>query len=335
MKVEEILIVIIGLLSLIIFYKVYKGSLVEGAVDDCNKAIEKSKCKAATSEKSVITCSDCLAESPLSEWEKKGCSLKDLQKYCKYTPPPAPVKECVGVPLGTFCEDQSSTKECWPRCPNATETDTNAVKYCVGTYDKTSGKQCVYGWGYNYREGGTGFGCLSGDSCKHTVLPPGQPTPAEASFCELDNDKQAQLCLQQDIYSCTKYGEGCKWTSEQAAGAGIWGHPGIGNNKYPSCMVNCDACKRKPDLHSSIPGGGTEPEESCPLSHTESECEKNYEVPYIGNSKLCLWNKTVASPGTQSQCLPDDNDRFCSRRRESKECSAKDKDGYCYGTGDV
>ena len=357
MKVEEILIVIIGLLSLIIFYKVYKGSLVEGATTPkCEKKLNAS-CGQSWEKKAE--CNECLNKNQ-HQLREAGCGSEDVDKYCKDiqpwptptprpppkppppptpaplpvptpAPPPPPVKECVGVPLGTFCEDQSSTKECWPRCPNATETDTNAVKYCVGTYDKTSGKQCKYGWGYNYREGGTGFGCLSGDSCKHTVLPPGQPTPAEASFCELDNDKQAQLCLQQDIYSCTKYGEGCKWTSEQAVGAGIWGHPGIGNNIYPSCMVNCDACKRKPDLHSLARGPGN----SCPLSHTESECEKNYEVPYIGNSKLCLWNKTVASPGTQSQCLPDDNDRFCSRRRESKVCSAKDKDGYCYGTGDV
>jgi hypothetical protein len=33
MKVDEILMVVIGLLSLIIFYKIYKGSLIEGRVN--------------------------------------------------------------------------------------------------------------------------------------------------------------------------------------------------------------------------------------------------------------------------------------------------------------
>ena len=332
---DKIVMLIIGILSLIIMYKIYNGGLVEGDIPDICRVKMDKVCEVER-QVGFGTCSGCI--SPIAAQLLKDCKFDNFIEYCKNLPepppPPAPVKECVGEPLGTFCEDDAWTKDCWPRCPNPTLfPEEDVVKHCVGSYDKTSGKQCKYGWGYNYREGGTGFGCLSGDSCKHTVLPPGQPTPAEASFCELDNDKQAQLCLQQDIYSCTKYGEGCKWTSEQAVGAGIWGHPGIGNNIYPSCMVNCDACKRKPS--TTNPLARRDWADSCPLSHTESECEKNYEVPAVGNSKLCLWNKTVASPGTQSQCLPDDNDRFCSRRRESKVCSAKDKDGYCYGTGDV
>jgi hypothetical protein len=49
MKVDDILMVIIGLLSLIIFYKIYKGSLIEGAEEPpptkyCDSTDPKSIC---------------------------------------------------------------------------------------------------------------------------------------------------------------------------------------------------------------------------------------------------------------------------------------------------
>jgi len=194
MKVEEILIVIIGLLSLIIFYKVYKGSLVEGVTTP--KCENKLNASCGQSWENKAECNECLNKNQ-HQLREAGCGSEDVDKYCKDiqpwptptprpppkppppptpaplpVPTPAPVKECVGIPVDAFCEDEASTRACWPRCP---ETDKNAIKNCDGTYDKTSGKQCKYGWGYNYRLGGSGFGCLSGASCKHTVLP--RPTP--------------------------------------------------------------------------------------------------------------------------------------------------------------
>ena len=103
-----------------------------------------------------------------------GKELKCIDKKCSKpepTPepptPPTP-KECVGDPIGTFCEDEPETRKCWPHCPDPSQWGKPAVYNCGNKYDKTSGKQCKYGWGKNYRIGGDSesFGCLSGDSCK-------------------------------------------------------------------------------------------------------------------------------------------------------------------------
>ena len=245
MKVDEILIIIIGLLILIILYKIYNGGLVEGAEEgDCQERLKKRCGKEAGGE----NCDKCIIDNAILG--KDGgkrldmvCSSQDYTEFCTYTPPPLPAAAAAAA--------------------------------------------------------------------------------AEASFCELDNAKQADLCLMQDKDSCSKYGEGCKWTSEQSAGLGMWGHPGIGNNTYPSCMVNCDACQRgKPAW--DIKGCGTQ--------YTKINCERLYGVPFIGNNKLCVW--ADPQPKSVSEwCLPDQHDRFCSVRRESKKCSDKDNDGYCYGTG--
>ena len=40
MKVKEVLMVLIGILSLIILYKIYKGSLIEGIKTYCNPTIK-------------------------------------------------------------------------------------------------------------------------------------------------------------------------------------------------------------------------------------------------------------------------------------------------------
>ena len=109
MDKKDIFMLIIGILSLIIMYKIYNGGLVEGAI-----------------------------------------------------------QECLGQPMGTFCEDEALTKKCWPDCPSPDRPITiggDVVASCVGKYDATSGKQCVYELGKNYRRNGTGFGCRSGDNC--------------------------------------------------------------------------------------------------------------------------------------------------------------------------
>ena len=237
MKVDEILMIIIGILSLIILYKIMNSGLVEGAVDDCNKAIEKSKCKAATSEKSVITCSDCLAESPLSEWEKKGCSLKDLQKYCKI------------------------------------EIETREKK----------------------------------------------------EFCSKSPEDQWETCRNLTKENCSRFGEGCKWTSEQASGLG-WAQPGTGRNTYPGCMVNCAGCNNTRSIVDNCEGLSVE------------NCDKRYEVPFVGNTKLCINSRPAAKwlgDCTNGGVDDDDkNDIFCARQRLSLVCDEQDDDGFCYTSGD-
>ena len=65
MKVEEILMVIIGILSLIIFYKIFKGSLVEGQLG--------SSCWTKGMTPNVLHFSTC---------PKKGCGcVQDVDYY--------------------------------------------------------------------------------------------------------------------------------------------------------------------------------------------------------------------------------------------------------------
>ena len=257
------------------------------------------------------------------------------------------------------------------------------VKHCVGSYDKTSGKQCKYGWGNNYRLGGTGFGCLSGDSCK--VLPRTEcgaeiPLNYEGDgphycddvdnaqqcnvswlyaaplrtdkgsircnwnwdkgqcehtydtcithtnsgtdeFCAMSSNDQWVACnTLTDQTSCSKYGDGCKWTNGSAFGVGT------GKNNYPGCIVNCTGCNSK------------ELVDYCEDLGSEGACENSYEVPNFGNTKLCIWDSSVRYHGCHAGYESDDgtNDRFCTRQKLSPlDCDHKDKDGFCYTTGDV
>ena len=266
------------------------------------------------------------------------------------------------------------------------------VKHCGIRYDKTSGKQCKYGYGYNYREGGTGFGCLSGDSCK--VLPRTEcgaerpinyakqinckdidnaqqcnvswtgnynAIPEESGnkscnwnwdkgqceqtghicikhindgtddFCSKSSKDQWEACNKLDKKSCSKYGDGCKWTVDSASGGGT------GHNDYPGCIVNCNGCGDKSHVEdckdpNTIWTGAGNPVD-------ETHCNLMYEVPGYGNTKLCIWDET----GNNTGCNPgyeyyiSENDRFCTRQKYSVDCDSDDKDddGFCYTTGDI
>jgi len=275
------------------------------------------------------------------------------------------------------------------------------VKHCVGSYDTTTGKQCVYGWGYNYREGGTAFGCLSGNSCKHTPAPTpaprtgcgaerplrqpnladrpggagvgvghggecssvnnaeqcdvswtrsasgenfscnwsldkmeceqttnkcyehrGEKTPLIEDFCKSSSEEQWDKCNKlPDKTSCTKYGDGCKWTSKSAFGGDE------GRNNYPGCIVNCTGC------NTISVGVNREEVDDCVYTDSEGACDSQYEVPEVGNTKLCI-------KGSGNRCDPGygvdlTDDRFCTRQRYSLDCEEQDDDGFCYTTGDL
>jgi hypothetical protein len=135
--------------------------------------------------------------------------------------PPTP-KECVGNPMGTFCEDEPETRKCWPHCPDPSQWGKPAVYNCGNKYDKTSGKQCKYGWGKNYRIGGESeaFGCLSGDSCKVLTPTPPPPGPSPPSVktewncgtCPYGTAKCPVGCEQEIIDGCSIFGNKYKCT---------------------------------------------------------------------------------------------------------------------------
>ena len=94
MKVDDVLMVVIGILSLIIFYKIINGSLIEGAedvdsgvcsIEDFEKNFEQNYSK---NDRSVINCT--------------GESIRYVNDYCKGKPPEDMVKYIID-----YCREES------------------------------------------------------------------------------------------------------------------------------------------------------------------------------------------------------------------------------------
>ena len=171
--------------------------------------------------------------------------------------------------------------------------------------------------------------------CEQTTAfctPHRNTTPDE--FCNMgSNDQWAKCNALTDIDSCAIHGDGCKWTASAAASSYPWG---TGRNNYPGCIVNCNGCvgekarvqKNKGMYDACLGVWGWDSLAS------ERGCDKQYEVPNMGNTKLCIWDPF------HGWCLPgrefdsESDDRFCSRQKLSPlDCVHKDKDGFCYTTG--
>jgi len=328
MDKKDIFMVIIVILSLIIMYKIYNGGLVEGNIPEiCIGKMDKV-CK---DERKVGfgTCSGCI--SPISAQLLGYCKFDNFTEYCKNlpepppkpTPPPKPPPspppggkpKCVGMEAGTFCEDEAATAECWPNCPDATKWWEAAVNNCINKYDKTSGKQCVYGWGYNYRKDGTAFGCLSGNSCSR----------GDETFCDKNPRDRLEVCESTTTReACSTVGAGnCKWTALEA----ITGNKALTGDK-PKCMLKCDACDSV-----KVPGG-------CPSVQQDENCS-GYKSPDFGNNLLCVSDGNNAC----TQSLWDDTGDFCALHYNSmyhwmnggictKEKNRDYSDDKCYTAGE-
>ena len=124
MKVREVLMVIIGILSLIIFYKIYKGSLVEGAEGPptlCDpdarprqlcpgglKCIDcgKDACPCPEPGPTTFNCSDgscSLQTDPRQIGDYT--SFKSCKKNCRASPSPGPTPVPTPTPVPSECKD--------------------------------------------------------------------------------------------------------------------------------------------------------------------------------------------------------------------------------------
>jgi hypothetical protein len=118
MKIEEVLMVIIGILSLIIFYKIYKGSLVEGAEEgiwdkDCAQPCSGLKFDSDAGEfsnQNVCKQHKCGADAKYAKGdggcpngEKTGDTCCDLTN-CSNNPPPPPTPPTSKLSPNTTCK---------------------------------------------------------------------------------------------------------------------------------------------------------------------------------------------------------------------------------------
>ena len=165
--------------------------------------------------------------------------------------------------------------------------------------------------------------------------------PMDGGFCSKSSNEQWDICRSLNRETCSTHGDGCKWTTRYAGGKG--GHDwwdrwegDLGRNNYPGCMVNCAGCgdtRQHVDDCFKYSGGRGDPD-------FLEKCNNKYEVPSIGNTKLCVYNtdKDVCHSGYENHTGDDEHDgiddRFCSRQYLSFDCE-KDKDGFCYTSGGI
>jgi len=86
-----------------------------------------------------------------------------------------------------------------------------------------------------------------------------------------------------------------------------WG--GLGDNKYPGCMVKCNSCSRTriTDKKTYMP---------CNQYGTQTECNNHWNLPAKGNNKLCTWVKDKCTDG--ERIINDNVDVFCAIEKKGK-----------------
>ena len=154
MKVEEVFMVIIGILSLIIFYKIYKGSLIEGAEVTCAKQWGQcggegwtgttSCCKPYICKKESKWYSQCISSSappgpPPPPPTPKECNKKDSDKckdYCisKMTDDNYPPEEVCENFINTQCFTDELSGDQLEYCFN---------HFCIMQETKNYDKNCT------------------------------------------------------------------------------------------------------------------------------------------------------------------------------------------------
>tara|TARA_R110001599_G_scaffold34909_2_gene111373 strand:- start:1233 stop:1994 length:762 start_codon:yes stop_codon:yes gene_type:complete len=164
------------------------------------------------------------------------------------------------------------------------------------------------------------FGCeIINDKCTSTAPVPTPPTPVPTpvptppppppspvdEFCNKSNIEQWTTCNSMGINPsiCNK-NKNCVIATEHASG---WG--GLGDNKYPGCMVKCNSCSRTriTDKKTFMP---------CNQYGTQTECNNHWNLPAKGNNKLCTWVNDKCTDG--KRIINDNVDVFCAIEKKGK-----------------